>query len=54
MYTAATPLLSVLRRLFPGGVTTTERLGRAMVRVAATGFPKRILETRDINEIGAT
>jgi uncharacterized protein YbjT (DUF2867 family) len=53
VYTATRPLFPVLRRVFPGSVTTTERLGRAMVAVAANGAPTRVLETRDINEIGA-
>jgi uncharacterized protein YbjT (DUF2867 family) len=53
LYTAGAPLVPVLRQLFPAAVTTTERLGRAMVSVAAQGAPKRILETPDINEIGA-
>jgi hypothetical protein len=29
-------------------VITTEELGRAMIRVAKRGAPKRILETADI------
>jgi hypothetical protein len=44
-----TPLYPVLRRLFPRQVTTTERLGRAMINVARTGAPNRILATPDIN-----
>jgi uncharacterized protein YbjT (DUF2867 family) len=53
LYSVSAPLFPVLRRLFPSAVTTTERLGRAMVSVAVQGAPKRILETTDINEIGA-
>jgi uncharacterized protein YbjT (DUF2867 family) len=53
LYGLSAPLFPVLRGLFPSAVTTTERLGRAMVAVAAQGAPKRILETPDINEIGA-
>jgi hypothetical protein len=30
-------------------VTTTEQVGRAMLRVAEEGAPRPILETRDIN-----
>jgi uncharacterized protein YbjT (DUF2867 family) len=51
VYGVTAPLFPLLRRAFPGAVTTTERLGRAMVAIAADGAPKRILETRDINAI---
>lgn len=53
LYGVTLPLFPVVRRLFPRNVTTTTTLGRAMLRVAADGWPKRILETRDINEAGA-
>lgn len=33
-------------------VTNTETLGRAMISAAANGYNKRILESKDINEIG--
>ncbi|HKT04716.1 MAG TPA: epimerase [Rugosimonospora sp.] len=46
-------LYPVLRRLFPGSVTTTEHLGRAMLAVARDGAPKRVLENRDINTVAA-
>jgi hypothetical protein len=49
LYTLTKPLLPVLIGLFPEYVTTTELLGRAMIHVAQNGYPKRILETRDIN-----
>ena len=53
VYSVTGPLFPVLRRVFPSAVTTTERLGRSMVTVAVQGAPKRILETHDINAIGA-
>lgn len=43
------PLFPLLGRLFPGAVTTTERIGRAMLRIARQGYPKQVLESRDIN-----
>jgi uncharacterized protein YbjT (DUF2867 family) len=52
-YFAAKPLLPLLRWIFPQYVTTTELLARAMIRVALHGYPKRILESRDINEAAA-
>jgi uncharacterized protein YbjT (DUF2867 family) len=48
-YTTTRPLLPILRALFPNAVTTTEQVGRAMLAVARDGFPKPVLETRDIN-----
>jgi len=35
-------------------VTTTERIGRAMIEVAKHGAPKKVLETQDINELART
>lgn len=44
--------------LFPllglfGLLTTTERVGRAMLRVARDGAPGPILANRDINQLAA-
>lgn len=47
-YAIARPFFPILRR-FPKQVTTTERLGRAMLAVAKHGAPKRVLESADIN-----
>jgi uncharacterized protein YbjT (DUF2867 family) len=52
-YAIMAPLYPLLKRLFPGYVTTTEQLGRAMISVAKTGASKRVLETNDINAIFA-
>jgi uncharacterized protein YbjT (DUF2867 family) len=52
-YTVAAPLYPLLRRLFPGGVTTSVAVGRAMINAVTRGSAKRILETRDINELAA-
>lgn len=53
-YTAATPLLWVLKRVTPNIVTTTDDIGRAMIRVASSGFTKRILESSDIRTASHT
>lgn len=50
-YAMTRPLWSVLLGAFPQFVTTTEQVGRAMLRVAKQGAPKPILETRDINAL---
>ena len=50
-YALLAPLMPVLMRLFPNQATTTERLGRAMLRVAKHGAPKQVLETREFNAL---
>ena len=50
-YTILGPLLPMLYALFPKYVTTTEQIGRAMLKVAKQGAPKSVLETSDINKI---
>jgi uncharacterized protein YbjT (DUF2867 family) len=42
------PLLKVLH---PKYVTTTEQVGRAMIKIAKNGAPKTVLENQDINNI---
>lgn len=54
IYTVLGPLFPLLKRLFPNHVTTAENLGRAMIRVAANGYSKRVLENTDINVLGET
>ena len=50
-YVVVAPLIPLLIRIFPKYVTTTERIGRAMIEVAKHGAPKKLLETQDINEL---
>jgi uncharacterized protein YbjT (DUF2867 family) len=50
-YTILSPVLPLLESAFPQAITTTEQLGRAMLKVAKNGFPKPILESRDINSL---
>jgi uncharacterized protein YbjT (DUF2867 family) len=52
-YTALAPFASVLPRVLPGLATTSVALGRALIHLAAEGYPRPILESRDINAIGA-
>ena len=51
LYVATAPLLSLLTRVAPKYMTTTEQLGRAMIKVAREGFPKAVLESEDINRV---
>jgi uncharacterized protein YbjT (DUF2867 family) len=51
IYVAAAPLLSLLNRVAPKYMTTTEQVGRAMITVARDGFPRPVLESEDINAV---
>jgi uncharacterized protein YbjT (DUF2867 family) len=53
-YALMTPILPLLRRLFPRYILTTEEIGRAMIHVANQGAPKNILETWDIQDCAAS
>jgi uncharacterized protein YbjT (DUF2867 family) len=50
-YTVLKPLYPLLKSLFPNSITTTEQVGRAMLHVAKHGYPKTIIESRDIDKI---
>jgi uncharacterized protein YbjT (DUF2867 family) len=50
-YTILWPVLPLLKGMFPGYVTTTRELGRAMIRVAKSGFEKKVIEASDIGRI---
>jgi hypothetical protein len=49
LYPVVYPLLLIANLIRPASVTTTERVGQAMLHVARNGFPKKILENPDIN-----
>jgi uncharacterized protein YbjT (DUF2867 family) len=51
VYTLTAPFLPLLKWLTPNLMTTTEQVGRAMIQVAASGYDKPVLETRDINTL---
>ena len=50
-YSMTGPFLSALNAIAPKYMTTTRQVGRAMIKVARHGAPKRVLESRDINAI---
>jgi uncharacterized protein YbjT (DUF2867 family) len=50
-FSIAKPLLGLLRGVFPNHVLTAEEIGRAMLIVARRGYPKPILEIKDIRTI---
>ena len=49
--TVLKPVFPALKALFPNHVTTTEQLGRAMLKVAREGFPRPVIEARDIPRV---
>jgi len=51
LYKALGPLLAPLEKHFPRYVTSTERIGKAMLKVVRDGSPKRILDCEDINRL---
>ena len=51
VYAMMGPFYPLWKVLFPKYVTTTECLGRAMLKVAKRGAPKSVLENQDINRI---
>ena len=50
-YTVIAPFYPVLRRMLPNGTTTTANLGRALIQVAAAGYPRPVLYSRDMNRL---
>ena len=48
LYALTKPLLPLLRRVMPNQILTTREMGQAMLNVARRGYPKPILEVRDI------
>ena len=53
-YFVIKPLVPVLEKIAPRTITTTERVGRAMLAVARSGYPTHVLEMGDINRLGAS
>ena len=52
-YAVFWPLLPLIQAVAPGAVISTEELGRAMIRAARQGAPKRVLEMRDLRTLGS-
>jgi uncharacterized protein YbjT (DUF2867 family) len=53
MYALAAPLFPVWKALFPKFVTTSQQVGRAMIRVARQGADKPLLGSVDIAALGS-
>jgi hypothetical protein len=52
-YVVLKPLYPILSRLAPNMITTSERLARAMLAVARSGYSRHVLEMSDINRLEA-
>ncbi|MGB6193826.1 MAG: epimerase, partial [Terracidiphilus sp.] len=50
-YKVLGPTLPLLGRMLPNQILTTREIGRAMLAVARTGYPRRVLEVRDIRQV---
>jgi uncharacterized protein YbjT (DUF2867 family) len=53
LYAAIAPLVPLLKAVFPSAITTTERVGRAMLALAKRGGGKTLLENADVNALAA-
>ncbi|WP_248799807.1 NAD(P)H-binding protein [Pseudomonas sp. MWU13-2105] len=53
LYSVVGPLMSVLRRLWPDTIQTSETVGRAMLAVARNGGAQPILDPRAINQLSS-
>ena len=53
VYTVIAPFYPILRRVWPNGTTTTANLGRALIAVAAAGYPEKVLYSQDMNRLAA-
>jgi uncharacterized protein YbjT (DUF2867 family) len=53
LYPVLYPVMVLAKLVAPGSLTNTRRVGQAMLRVARTGFSKKILDNQDINQVAA-
>jgi uncharacterized protein YbjT (DUF2867 family) len=48
-YVLMAPVMPLLRYAFPNSVLTTREIGQAMLAVARNGWPRSVLEAKDIH-----
>ncbi|MFZ3355619.1 MAG: epimerase [Thermoplasmata archaeon] len=51
LYAILSPFVVLTAAISPNSITTTEKMGRAMIHVVLHGAPKALLSTRDINAL---
>ena len=49
IYTVFKPLFPILKTIAPNQITTTERIGKAMIHIVLYGYDKKYLYNQDIN-----
>ncbi|MCY7340051.1 MAG: hypothetical protein LH465_08920 [Sphingomonas bacterium] len=49
LYKLSAPIVGIAERIAPHFITSTDRVGRAMIAIAQHGFDKGLLENADIN-----
>lgn len=49
IYNILSPIFPILDKIFPQNITTTSRVGKAMIAVVQKGYSNTYLENRDIN-----
>ena len=52
-YAVLSPVIPLLRWMFPNSITDTDKISRAMLKVARSGAPRPVLENADLNALGA-
>jgi hypothetical protein len=52
-YRYITWMYPLFKALFPGYVSTLQELGKAMIEAARNGYPKQVLEVKDIVQLAA-
>lgn len=53
-YVVLRPIVAVASKVAPDAMNTTRTVGQAMLAVARHGFPKRVLDPKDINRAAAS
>ncbi len=53
VYRVLAPFLGLASVVAPNSLTTTEKMGRAMIHAVERGAPTRVLGTREINQLAA-
>ena len=51
VYAIVRPLYPILKLIMPGKITTTAKVGKAMINATTNGFHSKILNTKAINEL---
>jgi uncharacterized protein YbjT (DUF2867 family) len=51
LYALLSPFVLLAAAVVPNSITTTEKMGKAMIQAALKGAPKPLLSTRDINAL---